>query len=436
METLTYTNEYTRGFFPIKNDSIEYKPFITLLIITLRRFYMITKEHICSICYDKIIPEWNSTTENFPDFLPYYTPEEKTANETFLSSLIPELHNSIKAYRQHPSEESAQQLKEKLHHIIASENLIHIREHFSRELFAEFELNIELFLEKTKAFDKTLSTENIWQAMRNYLIYCMIVSLQDESQNCRDTILGYSLLYPYTDNYIDELHRQTQAKDSYNQLIRKTLMGEEITPANSYEEKTYQLLKLIQNSYSKDIPRQQNASSLLLFMLEAQEKSIYQIHKFGKKRLSTDDILRISTYKGGLSVLIDYLFSIDFDFSLITEKELSFYLSFGLILQLTDDLQDIIEDRKNHSQTLMSSSKNKKQLESVVNRLLHFTHFSIANFSPRNRVLHTFILQNCQLLLLCTVAKNAKYFSKEYLKKLEIYLPFSISFLDNIQKLK
>ncbi len=397
---------------------------------------MITKEQICSICYEKIIPEWNSTTENFPNFLPCYTLEEKTANESFLSSLIPELRNSIETYKQYPCAESTNQLKKHLHHVIAIENIIYIRDHFSKELYAEFEQNIELFLEKTKTFDKTLSTENIWQAMRNYLIYCMIVSLQDEKQNCRNTILGYSLLYPYTDNYIDELHRKPEEKNSYNNLIRKTLLGEAITPVNRYEEKTKQLLDLVLMSYSNDTLRQKEAAFLLLLMLEAQGKSIRQIHRFGNKRLSTDEILQISVYKGGLSVLIDYLFGIDFDLSLVTEEEFSFYLSFGLILQLMDDLQDITEDRKNHSQTLMTSCKNKKQLEAIVNRLLHFTHFSIADFSPKNGELHTFTLQNCQLLLLCTVAKNAKHFSKEYLKKLEIHLPFSISFLDKIQKMK
>ena len=43
---------------------------------------MITKEHICSICYEHIIPKWNSLSEDFPDFLPIYTDEEKTDNES------------------------------------------------------------------------------------------------------------------------------------------------------------------------------------------------------------------------------------------------------------------------------------------------------------------------------------------------------------------
>ena len=397
---------------------------------------MITKEHICSICYDHIISKWNSLPEDFPDFLPIYTDKEQEENESLLSFLIPEFRSSLTAYQQQPCKELAHEIKKKLYHVIDIENILQIKKHIPKELFSDFEQNLELFLEKTKAFDETLSPENIWQAMRNYLIYCMIVNLQGEKQNCRDTILGYSLLYPYTDNYIDKLHRKTTDKNSYNQLIRKTLMGENVTPTNFYEEKTKQLLLLVQNSYSNDFIRKENASSLLLLMLEAQEKSINQIHKLGTKKLTKDEILHISVYKGGLSVFIDYLFSIDFDFSSVTEEEMIFYLYFGLILQLADDLQDIAEDKKNHSQTLMSYTKTKDQLEHTVNRLFHFTHTCILNFSPRNTQLHTFTLQNCELMLLAAIAKNAKYFSKAYLEKIEQHLPFSISFLEKAKSLK
>ena len=397
---------------------------------------MITKEHICSICYDHIISKWNSLPEDFPDFLPIYTDKEQEENESLLSFLISEFRSSLTAYQQQPCKELAHEIKKKLYHVIDIENILQIKKHIPKELFSDFEQNLELFLEKTKAFDETLSPENIWQAMRNYLIYCMIVNLQGEKQNCRDTILGYSLLYPYTDNYIDKLHRKTTDKNSYNQLIRKTLMGENVTPTNFYEEKTKQLLLLVQNSYSNDFIRKENASSLLLLMLEAQEKSINQIHKLGTKKLTKDEILHISVYKGGLSVFIDYLFSIDFDFSSVTEAEMIFYLCFGLILQLADDLQDIAEDKKNHSQTLMSYAKTKDQLEHTVNRLFHFTHTCIANFSPRNTQLHTFTLQNCELMLLAAIAKNAKYFSKVYLEKIEQHLPFSISFLEKAKNLK
>lgn len=47
----------------------------------------------------------------------------------------------------------------------------------------------------------------------------------------------------YCMNYYNttELHRKTTDKNFYNQLIRKTLMGENMTPTNFYEEKAKSL---------------------------------------------------------------------------------------------------------------------------------------------------------------------------------------------------
>lgn len=395
---------------------------------------MITKEQLCSICYEQIIPNWNSMPNTFPEFLQVFSQEEKTSNEKLLDRIIPELRKSLQDFPQNSSKEQIKKVRNQINKVIDKENILHIKEYISNELLTEFEENAECFLERAKTFDENLPMESIWQAMRNYLIYAIIVNLQREHQNCQDTILGYSLLYPYTDNYIDELHRKDIDKNSYNDLIRKTLSGKDICPKNDYEEKTKQLIKLVLDHYSNYACKQKEASRMLLLMLEAQEKSICQIHRFGTKRLTTKEILRISTYKGGLSVLLDYLFSIDFNVSSITDEEIYFYLSFGLILQLADDLQDITEDRKKHSQTLITICRYKRKLESTVNRLLHFTHGCIIGFSPKNPELHTFMLQNCQLMILAAVSQNAKYFSRSYLEKIEPHLPFSISYIKKLQR--
>lgn len=382
---------------------------------------MITKEQLCSICFEQIIPKWHSMPDTFPDFLQVFSKEEKSNNDR----LGNELRKSMKALAQNPTPEQKEEIKRKMNKVLQTENILSVRKHVSEKLLEEFEEKIEYFMERAKAFDETLPLENIWQAMRNYLIYAMIVNFQGKRQNCQDTIFGYSLLYPYTDNYIDELHRKSMDKNSYNDLIRKTLSGENICPRNAYEEKTKKLLELVLNYYSDDIEKRKEAANLLLLMLEAQEQSILQIHHFGTKKLKEEEILRISAYKGGLSVFLDYLFSMDFEVASVTEEERYFYLCFGLILQLADDLQDIAEDKKKHSQTMITVCHRKRELEATVNRLLHFAQTCMTGFSPRNPELHKFMLQNCQIMLLAAVAKNARYFSKTYLEKLEPHLPMS-----------
>lgn len=386
---------------------------------------MITKKQLSSICFDRIIPKWHSMPDTFPDFLQEFSQDEKNANGELVSQLLEKLQDMP----EDPSEEQKEQIENELAAFLEKEQIIHAKKYISDELMGEFRENIELFIKRAKAFDENLSRESIWQAMRNYLIYAMIVNLQGQRQNCRDTILGYSLLYPYTDNYIDRLHRARNSKDSYNALIRSVLKGQAVCPQNDYEEKTRQLLELVMGHYSGDLgkpAKRKEAAELLLLMLEAQEKSIRQMRSFGVAGFTADEILRISSYKGGVSVFLDYLFSIDLDEASMTEEEKAFYLSFGLILQLADDLQDIKEDRKNHIRTLMTFCQRKRRREATVNRLLHFTQSCITDFHPKNPELKPFVLQNCRLLLLTAVAQNTKYFSGKYLKKVEPYLPLSL----------
>lgn len=309
---------------------------------------MITEKQLRSACFKQVIPNWHSMPDTFPDFLPVFSQEEKAYNEELISSFRQDLQD-LQDIQENPSEAQKEEIKKKIHGFLEKENILHVREHISEELLREFEESMECFVERVKDFDASLSRESIWQAMRNYLIYAIIVNLQGERQNCRDTILGYSLLYPYTDNYIDKLHRKNSRKNSYNDLIRRTLSGEDICPENAYEEKTKQLLRLVLNYYSHDSHKQKSAADLLLLMLKAQEKSILQIHRLGTRKLPGEEILRISVWKGGLSVFLDYMFSIDFDTDSVTEEERYFYLCFGLILQLADDLQDAEEDKKNRT---------------------------------------------------------------------------------------
>lgn len=362
---------------------------------------MLTKQHLCSLCFEKILPCWHSMPNTFPEFLQPVSEAQKNKNEALL---------------------------DEHHELAAVDNMLHIKKHISRKLFHDFKEKTQCLTDRIKAFDENLTMEDIHQALRNYFIYAIITDLQAKPQNCRDTIFAYSLLYPYTDNFIDEAGADKLQKEAYNRLIRNTLSGEKAAVSTFYEKKTQELLLLILDSYPSADKRHE-AASVLLLMLEAQELSMKQHYKLFTKKLSKEDVLHISAYKGGISVLLDYLFSIDFEKSSVTESEIIFYLSFGLILQLADDLQDIKEDRKKHSQTLMSIQRRKKNLERVVNRLLHFIHSTLGSYEPPNPKLRDFMLQNCFLMILAAVAVNEKRFSKKYLKRVEAYLPFHMAYI-------
>lgn len=376
---------------------------------------------------------WKSMPDCFPSFLeenpdvfPVVGPEWKKENEALVSEFSRQIQKKIK---QRPKEKALQkQWEEELEGVflefLGREKLLSLSEWMSEEKLASFERETRHFVDRVRKFDGTLNQAQIWQALRNYFIYAMLVEMQGEEQNAGNPILAYSLLYPYTDNYIDDGRISKQDKERYNRLIAAKLKGETAEPGNSLEEKTCCLLDMILKEYKRE--ERKKVAGTLLQLLEAQTCSIGQ----QKTEVTEEWILEISIWKGGTSVLADYLFSTG---EWLKEEE-AFYLKFGFLLQLLDDLQDVEEDRKAESHTLMTKAAEQGRLEQCVNRLLWFTWKVIGEFQPKNPGLKGFVLKNCVEITLLSAAKTPQYFSKEYVKALEPYLPFSLEYLKKMEK--
>ncbi len=376
---------------------------------------------------------WERQPEGFPDFLkenpdlfPKVEAEQKRENRALVQEFSQRMQKRL---RQKPDgmrqqELWEQELEQDFMDFSERERILSLSEWMSPELLAGFKRETKHFLNRVRAFDETLTPAQIWQSMRNYLIYAMIVEMQGEEQNARDPILAYSLLYTYTDNYIDDGQISRQEKERYNRMIAMKLQGETVVPQSLLEEKTCRLLHMVLEAY-EGVGKRRIAGTLLQ-LLEAQHCSIGQ----QQTAVTEEQILEISIRKGSTSVLADYLFAAA-DW---TEYEESFYLKFGFLLQLVDDLQDIEEDRRTGSHTLMTEAKDRRSLERKVNRLLWFTWNVIREFEPRNPGLKGFVLKNCVEISLMTAAMSPQFFSRRYLKALEPYLPFSLDFIKKLKK--
>lgn len=375
---------------------------------------------------------WEKQPDRFPDFIqenssvfPKIDAPQKKENEALVQDFS---QKTQKKLRQKPKSKEAQnaleqELERDLMDFLAREKILSLSEWMDRELFDAFKREAKYFTEKIRAFDETLRPAQIWQALRNYFIYAMIVNMQGEEQHAGNPILAYSLLYPYTDNYIDDDRISKQEKERYNRMIALKLKKETATPQNALEEKTCRLLDMILEAY--DGSGQDKIAATLLRLLDAQNCSIRQ----QKTDITEEQILEISIRKGSTSVLADYLFAT----AAWTAYEEDFYLKFGFLLQLVDDLQDIEEDRKSGSHTLMTRAMQRQKLEQYTNRLLWFSWNVIRAFEPVNPELKGFVLKYCVEITLLTAAAHQQFFSREYLKALEPYLPFSVDFL---QKMK
>lgn len=385
------------------------------------------------------IKEIRETWENQPGTFPFFLEEnpalfskvgleQKKENE----ALVQEFSQRIKRKMQQKPKKKEQQkrweqeLEADFMDFMGREKIICLSQWMSQELLLDCKEETKHFLDRVRGFDETLGDEQIWQTLRNYFIYIMIVEMQGEKQNADDPILAYSLLYPYTDNYIDDEHILREEKERYNRMIALKLNGEAVFPQTVLEERTCRLLDMILNAY--DGTARDRVAETLLRLLKAQNRSIEQ----QKSEASKEQILEISISKGSASVLADYLFATD-DWN---EYEERFYLKFGFLLQLVDDLQDIEEDKKTGSRTLMTEAEGQRELEECVNRLLWFSRNAIIDFKPRNPGLKNFVLKNCVDVALLAAAMNPQFFSEGYLTELEPYLPFSLKFLKNMNRVR
>jgi len=204
-----------------------------------------------------------------------------------------------------------------------------------------------------RRFDPTMSKTDIVQACRNAWTACGLQPLFGQPTQLTPSILAYSLMYPYTDNYIDRADIPPQAKSDFSARFRERLRGESPPPENQREAALWTLVSLVEGEYPRLLYPQVFDS--LLAIHAAQERSIAQL-KNGD-RCSDADVLEISCEKGGSSVLADAFLAC----GTLDEAESRFAFHWGVLLQLGDDLQDLRDDMRRGSATLFTRAVRRRE---------------------------------------------------------------------------
>lgn len=276
-----------------------------------------------------------------------------------------------------------------------------------------------------RQFDSTLSMADIIQACRNAWTACGLQPLFGMPVAITPSILGYSLLYPYSDNYLDQEATPAEAKLEFSQRFRRMLRGEAITVANNREAAVRALIELIEGEY----PRTQypDVFECLLAIHAAQENSIRQLN--GATCYRDRDLLRVSCGKGGTSVLADGCLA----YGRMREDESRFAFEWGVLLQLGDDLQDIHEDLHRGSMTLFSRAAMRRvRLDELALQLLSFSAKvgSRMDRLPHGSTLFKDLLKmSWRSLIIRAVADSHEFFSASFVEEAERCSPFRFDFL-------
>ena len=282
----------------------------------------------------------------------------------------------------------------------------------------------EGFVQGARLFDPHLRAQDIYQAGRNawtafglQWLLCIAVELTP-------SILAYSLLYPYTDNYLDDPYVSASSKFAFNERFRWRLEGASLMPENAHEQIIFDLVEMIEGQYPR--PEHPRVFESLLAIHHAQGKSLRLLQRSAAP--GEVDVLGLSFEKGGTSVLADG----DLVSGSLTEAQRAYTYGHGIFAQLLDDLEDVEADSEAGRLTVYSQAAGHWHLDGLMNRTFHFGHRILQRLDcfDIEEPLRELIRRGADLVFIETIGRSGRYFTEPYLREVEAHSPFRFSFLE------
>ncbi len=286
------------------------------------------------------------------------------------------------------------------------------------------------FIAAARDFDPEIGIDSVYQALRNvWIMNTLQYFLEIEVQHT-DAIFGYSMVYPYLDNVLDDAGTARQDKLCLLLRLKNWLEGERELPRGPREDKLLALIRRIEGQF----PRTQypGVYQSMLTIYNAQVKSLLQQRETHPPYAA--DILGISMEKGGTSVLADgYLAG-----GTLTPSQEDFCFGFGTFLQLADDLQDIAEDVRRGHMTLFSQTAGRYPLDPLVYKLLRFMSQVVDQTldagNSRQLALQNVIRRACTLMYMESVGKHSAFFSRACARRFQKAFPVRFNYLKKMRQ--
>ncbi len=315
----------------------------------------------------------------------------------------------------------ARNLFEALLQVTPAESEIILSEGFSR--------STKEFARMAREFDPEVSWEDIFQAGRNVWIANSLQFLMNKPIEVSPAIFAYSMLYPYTDNYLDDTTIPTFAKHEFSKRFRDRLEGKDICSCNSLEDKIFALVAKVESQFKRnEFP---GVFQSLLAIHDAQTRSIQLT---SNQVPDTETLLSICIDKGGTSVLADgYLIN-----GSLSPDEEYFMYGFGVYLQFIDDLQDVASDRKDGVSTLFTKAAQMGKLECYWQKSLEFGKklygqldcFHHSDYKSFGGLMD----KSTRFMMIESVGKNSDFYRNEFIRETEKYCPIHFAFIKKRRK--
>jgi hypothetical protein len=283
---------------------------------------------------------------------------------------------------------------------------------------------LRAFPTRARRFDPSLRPADIYQAARNALTLHCLQSLLGVPVESTPAVLGYSLLYPYTDNLLDDESLDVAAKLAFSRRLADRLRGREVEPGDPREVRIFELVAMIESQYPR--ARFPDVFASLLAIHHAQERSIALLT--GATPLPRRTIVEIGVEKGGTSVLADgYLAAGE-----LTPAQAECIFGLGVFLQLRDDLEDVEDDGACGLATVFSARRD-GCLDEPTARALSVGAAVLARLNcfdaPAARPVRDIMARSLLLTIADAAASFPARYTAAYLSDLERRSPFRFACL-------
>jgi len=281
------------------------------------------------------------------------------------------------------------------------------------------------FLREARAFAPAITDKSLFQALRNLWVIHSVQLFLRAPIALSPAIFAYSMLYPWTDNCLDEPRLAHAAKVAFGDWLTLRLTGVPGAPPDRRCEQVGSLVSMIERFY----PRAEFPEVYLSLQAihQAQMQSLDQQN--AARTWDEPALLDLTIAKGGASVLTDACLVRGW----LTDEEAQFMFAYGVLLQLMDDVQDFRDDLANGHTTLFTRQATLGPLDGVTARLWAFTRKVLWSFSgsvpAQDGSLYRLIQDNLRLLLLQTVARNRACYTPDFVSRLELASPVRFCYL-------
>jgi hypothetical protein len=364
---------------------------------------------------------WWGSNAGFPLLSPVFTPKTQLEKGLRLDHVVDDLLATLR--RRYPS--NGGRLAVRDHLVSAAENFARAELGFEDRHIEVIRRNclVEIsaeFAKVARAFSPQISSEDIYQASRNVWSMNFMQILLGLPAELTPAVFAYSMLYPLTDNYLDNPSIAPRTKMEFNQRFSQRLAGESLAPMNASERGIWDLIGMVEGQFNRlayplvyeSLAAIQNAQIRSLHLIQP-DASPFEV-----------DILGISIEKGGTAVLADgYLVAGN-----LTAAQREFLFGYGVFTQLMDDQEDVVTDLNAGLNTIFSVTARHWPLDEITNRLFHFSA-NVLNCmdsfkGPDVITVKELFSRATNLIFLAAAGRMSQHYSRRYLGELEKYLPF------------